>query len=192
MTGLATEASVDRTFEHKPAGFWVRFFAYLIDVLLINVVLVGLFVRNIFVYSNIESFTIAYISLYSIVAGIVFYIYFILMTKFFGQTLGKMIFGLKVVSDSGKELTWSTVLFREAVGRFISVVVKVLYLIVPFTQKHKAVHDFIADTHVVHEKTYSKKVEEPSKTTSTSLKERYNEDELNKSESKQLQDKEEL
>ncbi|EPR29673.1 Proline-rich antigen, partial [Geobacillus sp. WSUCF1] len=56
----------------------------------------------------------------TVAAAVVFYTYFVLMTKAFGQTLGKMVFGLKVVDERGEPLTWLTVLFREVVGKFIA------------------------------------------------------------------------
>lgn len=176
-------------FEPKAAGFWMRFFAYLVDVLLINTILGGLIVKNILIFASIQHFSLFYLSLYSIITGILFYVYFTLMTKYFAQTLGKMIFGLKVVKDSGESLDWTTVLFREWVGRFISVTVVFLYLIVPFTKKHKAIHDFIADTHVIHERSYTKKNENNAQMTTKSLKELYQEKEMQKSESLGLHDK---
>ena len=55
-------------------------------------------------------------------------------------------------------LDWMTVIFRECVGRFISnTFFKIPYLIVVFTPKHKAIHDFAADTVVVHEEVFSSK-----------------------------------
>src|SRR5690606_40751242 len=54
---------------------------------------------------------------YGVATGIVFYLYFILLTKFFGQTLGKMVFGLKVIPIEGDKLTWGTIIFREGIGR---------------------------------------------------------------------------
>ncbi|MEB7772643.1 RDD family protein [Kurthia gibsonii] len=166
MTQFATQIEMQESaiFEHKSAGFWVRFFAFLIDLLLVNTVLVGLLLQNIIPKSIWENELILYISISAVLSGVMFYIYFILMTKFLSQTLGKMIFGLKVVRDDGEPLSWSTVLFREGVGRFISMTVKILYLIIPFTPKHKAVHDFIADTHVIHERAYSKKEQVVSQT----------------------------
>lgn len=193
MTGFVentNEYAVENgPFEHKAAGFWVRFFAYLVDLLLINIVLGGLIVKNILIFASIQHFTLFYLSLYGIITGILFYVYFTVMTKYFGQTLGKMIFGLKVVTDSGKQLDWTTVLFREWIGRFISTTISILYLIVPFTKKHKAVHDFIADTYVIHERSYTKKSENNVPATTNSLKELYQEKELQKSEPLGLQDK---
>lgn len=181
MTGFVAntnEYGVESTpFEKKPAGFWIRFFTYLIDLLLIQVVLISLVVQNIFIVAGIENYSILYIPIIKLVNGLVFYAYFVLLTKYFGQTLGKMIFGLKVVDDQTTALSWKTVLFRELVGRFLSVKIAILYLIVPFTKKHKAVHDFIADTHVVHERAFSLKSDNNDLVQSKSLKEVYNEKE---------------
>ena len=80
-----------------------------------------------------------------------------IMTKFFKQTLGKMVFGLKVVSlVPEKRLTWDVVLFREVIGRYINSVY-ITYLIVGFTPKKQGIHDYFADTAVIHEKLFRKK-----------------------------------
>jgi uncharacterized RDD family membrane protein YckC len=79
------------------------------------------------------------------------------MTKYFGQTLGKMVFGLKVVSLKDSTLTWPVVLFREVVGRYISKTVFLLgYLLVAFLPKKQGAHDYYADTTVIHEGTISR------------------------------------
>lgn len=66
-----------------------------------------------------------------------------------------MVLGLKVVKDNGEQLDWMTVVFRELIGRFISnTFLKIPYLIVIFTPRHKGIHDFVADTTVVHEHIY--------------------------------------
>lgn len=196
MTGFVAhtnEHAVENgPFEHKAAGFWIRFFAYLVDLALINIVLGGLIVKNILIFASIQSFTFFYLSLYGVITGVLFYLYFTLMTKYFGQTLGKMIFGLKVVSDSGKPLDWTTVLFREWVGRFISVTIAILYLMIPFTKMHKGLHDFIADTHVIHERSYTKITEQQPQTTEKSLKDLQREKEMKESEALGLQDKDQL
>jgi uncharacterized RDD family membrane protein YckC len=72
------------------------------------------------------------------------------MTKFLGQTLGKMVFGLKVVDLKKNGLSWGTVLFREWIGRFISSTVIVGYIIVAFLPHKQGLHDLFADTSVVH------------------------------------------
>lgn len=75
------------------------------------------------------------------------------MTKYFGQTLGKMIFGLKVINEYDGELTWNDLFFREVVGRFIYNVIgimKVLYVVVAFTKEKQGIHDIVGRTRVIH------------------------------------------
>jgi uncharacterized RDD family membrane protein YckC len=133
------------------AGFWMRFWAYLIDLIVIGSL------KWLFIHPTFRLFDIPIdndmFSLYWFSTGIVFFSYFIFMTKFFGQTIGKMIFGLKVISLKSDKLTWDTVLFREFIGRYISSTVNVLYLFVAFLPKKQGIHDIFSDTTVVHEKT---------------------------------------
>ena len=144
-------------FTHKPAGFWVRFWAYLIDLLVISSV------TSIVIYPLFRLFgwdvqgTTWYAPI-GIITGLIFYAYFIVMTKFFNQTVGKMIFGLRVVSLNNEDITLLTIVFREWIGRFFSATIWPLYWIVGFTPKKQGLHDFIADTMVVHEQSYEKKV----------------------------------
>jgi uncharacterized RDD family membrane protein YckC len=78
------------------------------------------------------------------------------MTKYFKQTVGKMIFGIRVISLKTDNLSWGTLLFREWIGRFLSATIWPLYWIVGLTPLKQGVHDFIADTTVVHEESYRK------------------------------------
>lgn len=82
------------------------------------------------------------------------------MTKFLNQTLGKMIFGLRVVSNDDTSLNWSRIIFRELVGRYISKMIWIGFLIAAFTPKKQSLHDIFADTLVIHEKVFSKAVKE--------------------------------
>ncbi|MGM0897300.1 MAG: RDD family protein [Bacillota bacterium] len=143
-------------YERKPAGFWMRFWAYLIDLLIISAVS-SIVILPLFALFGWETSGSTWYAPYAILTAIVFYGYFVLMTKFFAQTVGKMIFGLRVVSLKTDQLGWSTLLFREWIGRFISVTILPLYWIVGFTPLKQGVHDFIADTTVVHEESYRKR-----------------------------------
>ena len=78
------------------------------------------------------------------------------MTKYFQQTVGKMIMGIKVISQQEEQLTWNTIIFREVIGRFISKTLLIPYLFVVFMPKKESLHDLFADTYVVHERTYEK------------------------------------
>lgn len=137
------------------AGFWMRFWAYLVDLIVIASIgrlLVNPVFRLLDIPLNSSFYQIKALAPISIVTAIIFYGYFVVMTKLFKQTLGKMIFGLKVVHIEGKELTWGTILFREWVGRFISATTWVGYLIVAFLPKKQGLHDLFSDTTVIHER----------------------------------------
>lgn len=144
-------------FTEKTAGFWMRFWAFTIDILIISAVS-GLTIQPVFAVMNWETSGTWYAP-FAILSVIIYYAYFLLLTKFLKQTLGKMIFGLRVEKRSGEALDWMTVLFREGIGRFIQ---KTLFflpcIIVPFTPQNKSLADYFADTIVIHEKIYEKKV----------------------------------
>lgn len=142
-------------YTQKTAGFWMRFWAFVIDMLVISAV-IGIVINPIFYLMDWSFDDSLWYMPISIVSAIVYYAYFVLLTKFWSQTIGKMIFGLRVKKDNGESLDWMTVIFRECVGRFISnTFLKIPYLIVVFTPQHKAIHDFTADTIVVHEEVFS-------------------------------------
>lgn len=143
-------------FEHKAAGFWIRFWAYVADLLVLSSIGM-LLIKPIFRLLSLEINDPTWYAPFTLITSIIFYAYFVLMTKFFNQTVGKMIFGIKVISKDREKLKWSTILFREWVGRIISVIpLNIPYLAVAFTPKKQAIHDFIADTLVVHEAVYDK------------------------------------
>ncbi len=141
----------------KPAGFWIRFWAYLIDLLVVSSIS-SIVIYPVFHIFNWDVQGTTWYAPIGILTSIIFYLYFILMTKFFKQTVGKMIVGIRVVSLKQEDLSISTILFREWIGRFFSATILPLYWIIGFTPNKQGVHDFIADTMVVHEQAYEKKV----------------------------------
>ncbi|TLS39105.1 RDD family protein [Pseudalkalibacillus caeni] len=141
----------ESTFHYRYAGFWMRFWAYLLDLIVIgsiNRIIINPFIKGLdFPWGEPD-----FLPIQAILTGIVFYGYFVLMTKFFQQTLGKMAFGLKVVGKNNTPLDWPTVLFREFIGRFISkFILFVGYIVTAFTSEKQGLHDIFADTLVIHE-----------------------------------------
>jgi len=132
------------------AGFWTRFIAYVLDMIvvyslasLLNTVSFGLLNRQ-FDFPILGEESLSYV--------IVMFTYFISMTYFFSQTLGKMIMKIKVETNRGDKLSFADVVYRELVGRLLTIFLAYLpYLAVAFTNKKKGLHDFIADTVVVKE-----------------------------------------
>jgi len=134
------------------AGFWMRFWAYTADLIIVFSVN-GLVLLPLKLAVGGDEILIGYWTVAGIITTIVLYLYFLIMTKFYSQTLGKMIFGLKVIMKDGSRPDWSALVFREIVGRFLYRVLGVmvlLYIVVAFDDRKKGIHDIIADTRVVH------------------------------------------
>lgn len=158
METVDTVVVVEPSIQLKTAGFWMRFWAFVLDFIVISAI-VGVLIRPLFAVMDWSVSESVWYAPFTIVSGLIFYAYFVLMTKFFKQTLGKMVFGIRVQKDNGEALDWMTVLFREGIGRFINGTMLYLpYLIVAFAPDNKSIADYFADTVVVHENIYVQKV----------------------------------
>lgn len=133
--------------EIRYAGFWMRVWAYALDI--ITVASIG----GLLISPLVHFFELNHPYVQTVLSALVFFVYFAFMTKKYGQTVGKMVLGLKVISKS-ETLTWGQVFFREGIGRLLHQIFPILYLlyiVVAFTSKKEGLHDMIADTYVVHE-----------------------------------------
>ncbi|WP_047979813.1 RDD family protein [Ornithinibacillus contaminans] len=154
MSELRMEPIADLvTLEKRYAGFWMRFWAYSMDLVVIfslNGILLSPFK---FVNEGL-AVSVGFWTVTGIIGAIIYYAYFLFMTKYFGQTIGKMIIGIKVIREDDQPLKWSDLLFRELIGRFIYQVfsfLAVLYIIVGFTDEKQGLHDMIGSTRVIFE-----------------------------------------
>lgn len=133
------------------AGFWVRFIAFVIDLIMVRAIqhiLLDFPLALLKIQGDPTSST-----WYFLLGVALFVSYFILVTKWTnGQTIGKMILGLRVVHWNSEELNWTTVLIREGCGRLILKVVPLLYLTLPFTRKKQQFADILCDTSVISER----------------------------------------
>lgn len=130
------------------AGFFLRLVAFFVDLLMVVCLTKLVDTLTFGIFSNHKlialSLPITYV--------VTYYLYFILMTYYFNQTIGKMLFRIKVEKNNGEKLVFSDVLYRELVGRFLcDVSYALIYLVVGFTKNKKGLHDYIADTVVVKE-----------------------------------------
>lgn len=133
--------------EYLYAGFWIRAAALLFDLLVVSA-LRGIFLSPLKVYISTDSFA------YTGLSTLILLLYFVLMTKFnHGQTLGKMLFGLRVVSLKTEELEWKDVLTREFFSRYILQSVMILYVIAAFSPKKQHLGDMFSDTTVIKTET---------------------------------------
>jgi uncharacterized RDD family membrane protein YckC len=135
------------------AGFWIRVGASLIDSLFLLGVSYLIFnpIRRAMGYGPEMLSPVDYMEM------VVNFLYMILLTWWTGQTLGKMLLGIRVVSarqgDRRKQLTLGQVLLREVIGKLLSAIVLGLgYLWVAWNPKKQGWHDLIAKTYVIHER----------------------------------------
>lgn len=161
LMNISGESANDKNYALKTAGFWVRFWAFLLDGFIISAI-GGILVNPIFYLMDWSLSDSVWYAPISIITAIFYYSYFVLMTKYFGQTLGKMVFGLRVISLKHDQLTWSDVLFRDWIGRIINNIFMPLYILVVILPENQGLHDYFADTTVVHEKIFIEKASTPT------------------------------
>lgn len=127
------------------AGFFIRLVAFAIDMLVVY----GL-KRIILSFVNTE---LAFnLQVEVLVYWIITLAYFTLTTYFNkGQTLGKMISNIRVVSLDGSDLDFLQIVSRETFGRYIQNKFMFLYLIVGFAPMKQSLMDILSDTVVVRE-----------------------------------------
>lgn len=135
-------------------GFWARFFAYVLDIVVVTSVTgaVSLLVSgqkgSMWTLFSVGSAS----SLVDWITVIIFWIYNVAMLKIFGMTVGKMALGLKVYQDNLESLDWLTVIVREVVGKTISIMlIGFGFAMVIWDDKRQALHDKIAETIVVRD-----------------------------------------
>ncbi len=136
---------------YRVAGFWIRTLAFLIDIGVIAC-LNGILFNTLGIdrthYASLDRI----ININNLFLGITGAAYFIVMTRYFQQTLGKMITGIKVIQAGGRPLDWTDVIFRELVARSLSQMLGLYlgYIFCWFNRDKQCLHDFLSDTWVVH------------------------------------------
>ena len=107
----------------KPAGFWIRFVASLVD---------GLVFLPVVILTFVNLFSIKSIPLL-LVMSIPQFLYKPLMEARYGATLGKMACGLKVIDDQGASITVSQA-YTRFIPLLVSTAVGVVASVVLFSQ----------------------------------------------------------
>lgn len=154
---------------NKPqyAGFFVRFFAWMIDVCMVGILLlfikIPVWVSTFLVEENpLFQNVLFQFSIWDIICYLLGVTYSVLMIYYGGATLGKKALKLRVI---GRENTLSflTVLYRETVGKYLSSVILCIgFLLIGIDSQKRGLHDILCDTWVVYEfedKTKNKNLE---------------------------------
>jgi uncharacterized RDD family membrane protein YckC len=144
-----------------PGGFWIRFVAYLIDSLIVTVaavVIVGIFIAVVLLAdesTHDSKNTLLFMGgiIVTVLALLVInWLYEALMTSSpRGATLGKLALGLRIVRADGAQLSFGRATARHFLKFMITPLVPLAigYLMAAFTNRKRALHDFLADTLVI-------------------------------------------
>ncbi|PPA70426.1 RDD family protein [Jeotgalibacillus proteolyticus] len=135
--------------EINPAGFWVRFFASILDNL---IVFLPLSILVYFITDHIPYYSEEFWSW-----NLLYYVYLVAIPLMWsGYVIGKKIMGIKIKRMDGEKLTLFNMVLREIVSLFllsyitfgVSMIVSVFLVI--FREDKRGIHDLIAGTRVVH------------------------------------------
>jgi uncharacterized RDD family membrane protein YckC len=144
-----TPASVQVAVSRRPAGFWIRFVAVMIDGVVLLVAQGILFSAGWVVSGGSTGAGMAVKGVANLFGTLLGAAYGIIFHWLWGQTLGKMALQIKVVSMDGGPLT-----FGQATGRYFATFLSAIILCIGFIMAgirsdKRALHDLLAGTRVV-------------------------------------------
>lgn len=137
---------LERDYAHAYASFGLRAFAFIVDMLVIGAIN-KILINVLGIDLDYEIYGIEMAEILRWIVTILYFVIISLVTK--GQTLGKMIVGIRVVSLTSDKLDLGQILIRETAGRIIQNTIMILYLLPIFTPKNQSLIDFFVDTAVV-------------------------------------------
>lgn len=128
----------------EPAGVFIRFFALLIDGILLGIVMFIIFPNNVepTIYTN-QIFQLLYTIILSVVWS--------------GYTVGKRLMGIRIVKIEGEDVGLGTMLIREFLCSILYAITFGILIIcsifmVAFREDKRSIHDIIAGTYVTYKK----------------------------------------
>jgi uncharacterized RDD family membrane protein YckC len=144
--------------EFPPAGFWIRFVAFLVDsfvlfiVMLVLFVAIGLGAGVTAAPGDPAALAQMMLGLGAAVAAVSLVIpmlYEVIFVGLRGQTPGKMLLNLKVIRMDAGEVDYVKAFIRW-IGKLASgLILGIGYLMAAFTANKRALHDLIAGTRVI-------------------------------------------
>lgn len=134
----------------KPAGFWIRLVANIVDSILMWVpfIIIGFLVAG----------TIQGNTTITVLSYVVSLLYSLLLPVLWsGYTIGKRIFGIRIIKVNGEKLGIGAMIMRVVIagiiyGISLGIAVIVSAIMVAVRKDKRAIHDFIAGTYVTYEK----------------------------------------
>ena len=135
----------------RPAGFWIRVVALVIDFVVFTLaeLSMGLAARRVWGPGVRDSTMLQFtIFLFTLLFAAV---YVILLHAATGQTIGKMLMGIRVVLLDGRRLPFGTALLRFVAYAFSCLPLGFGYVMAGLRRDKRALHDLIAGTRVERE-----------------------------------------
>jgi len=149
----------NRVTDRQLAGFAPRLLSLLVDIIVIRLSIFLLLspLNNLFQGlsavnmgenpGRVGSFLL-YIALRAFLPFFISLFYFVAFWSISGETIGKKVFGLRVVGDNGQPLSFKNAMLRY-LGYFISAVFFAGFIWAAFDEKKQGWHDRLATSHVV-------------------------------------------
>lgn len=144
--------------DYGKAGFWIRWLALLIDNAILSIAggilggCCGFFIGFFGALARAgksETQVLAAV-LGGLLGALIQAAYFTILTWRYGQTLGKKLLNLRVVTTEYQPLSFGRAFLREVIGKFISTVLLFIgFLWVAWDEKKQALHDKLAGTYVI-------------------------------------------
>src|SRR5215813_3743212 len=140
-----------------PAGFWIRFLAYVVDgfILLLALTVIGGVIFGLVIALGGSDSEVA-IGVGIVFAFIVYFVvgwlYEALLTSGpHGATFGKQAVGVRIVRADGTPMSFGRATGRHFLKMLVTPMVPLAigYLLAGFTSGKRALHDFMADTLVI-------------------------------------------
>lgn len=142
----------------KPAGFWIRLAANIIDGLLLSIpYLILTLLFGVKLDLNNPS-AIPTLDPASSISNIISILYMLILPPLWnGATVGKRLVGIRIARVDGSKVTVGTMALRSIVGPLVEIIplglgsLVSLFMIV-FRKDKRSIHDFIAGTYVTYNK----------------------------------------
>lgn len=150
------ERLAESTREDKPAvrcvGFWARVGAYLLDVLVMDLILLLVWGPEKLNLDHVQTVEQMYNAMKPM-ADRIFWIqlaYFVVLNGQFGATLGKMAIRARIVTLDGSRIGFGRALLRWLGSVLNGMTLGLGFLVVAFRADKRGLHDLLAGTKVVY------------------------------------------
>jgi len=144
--------SIIKTHNSEYGGFWVRYFAKMIDIFFICLIIFAYktIIWSISLLYPISSFSYIILdNLYNYSNVFISAFYSIIFVGKYGATPGKMFYRLKIVNSDKTEVSYLTAAGRHFSEYLSSLILCIGYIIAVFDLKRRTLHDRICNTLVI-------------------------------------------